>query len=208
MHLFFAFCGESRKANKSNVTSHLNSSFSNSFGCWLGYCGAGYNRQSKKAGERNMEKGVRFTSMSFMHIFIILIFTIYFISGVSPWRMVCILVSKLPALLLKSLQVSSPPPPAGSLKAAILNVTNDFSDLSSLIQEFIVTRSNDSNLETAFREFLDEKKAHSLRSLESSLDMLLTVYKIAFPFALLSMLSRISGQGKTSKIKNQPIHGV
>lgn len=52
---------------------------------------------------------------------------------------------------------SIPPPPPHSLKAAILNVTKDFDQLSQLIQEFLRSPGVDSTVERQFRAFLAER---------------------------------------------------
>lgn len=149
--------------------------------------------------DSNMGKKIGSTKRSFVgHIAVVLISVAYLTLGISPWSMLW----KGAILLLTPLQIPSSPPP-GSLKAAILNVTNDFTELSNVVQEFFAAQPADSGLEAAFIEFLEDKGRHSMRRLESGLDILLTIYKFVFPFVLLSVLSRVGGGSHRGSVSHE-----
>jgi hypothetical protein len=127
---------------------------------------------------------------------ILLALTIAFGFGVTPARIInraWFLLYHSPAVLFSSLRV--PPPAPHTLKAAILNVTTDFNELSRLIQEFMESSHADPALESAFRQFLAHRATRSHPGLENILDWVLALYKFAFPFVIISFLARLTGGG-------------
>lgn len=94
------------------------------------------------------------------------------------------------SFLLRTVQ--APSPPANSLKASILNVTNDFSELTHLLGEFFKTYK-DPHVEAGFKQFLAERAVSSYPQVESILDWLLSLYKFVFPFLLISFFGKSGG---------------
>lgn len=127
---------------------------------------------------------------------VLLAFTIAFGFGFTPARIInraLFLLYHSPALLFSSLRM--PPPAPHTLKAAILNVTTDFNELSRLVQEFMDSVHADPAVESAFRQFLADRATRSHPGLENILDWVLALYKFAFPFIIISFLAKLTGGG-------------
>jgi hypothetical protein len=127
---------------------------------------------------------------------IILAFAIAFGFGVTPARIInrtWFLLYHSPAVLFSSLRM--PPPAPHTLKAAILNVTTDFNELSRLVQEFMESADANPAMESAFRQFLAHRATRSHPGLENILDWVLALYKFAFPFIIISFLAKLTGNG-------------
>jgi len=127
---------------------------------------------------------------------IMLAFTIAFGFGVTPVRIInhaWFLLYHSPAVLFSSLRM--PPPAPHTLKAAILNVTTDFNELSRLVQEFMDSADVNPAVESAFRQFLAHRATRSHPGLENILDWVLALYKFAFPFIIISFLAKLTGNG-------------
>lgn len=88
------------------------------------------------------------------------------------------------------------PAPAHSLKSAILNVTADFDELCALLGDFLKSPAVATDTEQQLRAFLEERAARSYPALETTLDWLLSMYKLALPFLLISIVAKLSsGRG-------------
>lgn len=112
--------------------------------------------------------------------------------GLNPYHMassMMYLAYRLPGLVFASMR--TPPPAASSLKAAILNVTGDFNELSFLIQDFLRSPGVDPAVEASFRQYLAHRAGRSHPSLESALDWILAAYKFAFPFLVISLVAKL-----------------
>lgn len=111
------------------------------------------------------------------------------------------LVYRCPSIIVSSLKF--PPPAPQSLKAAILNVTGDFNELSFLIQDFLRSPTLDPEIEIMFKQYLAQRATRSHPGLESALDWVLALYKFAFPFVLISLLAKLTG-GKSIEDEGIP----
>ncbi|KAK9817857.1 hypothetical protein WJX72_003270 [[Myrmecia] bisecta] len=84
------------------------------------------------------------------------------------------------------------------------NVTTDYDQLASIVQEFFrqpqsLDMLNASAItEAQFRAFLMHKASRSFPALENSLDWVLCIYKIAFPFMIFLIILKISSSGSTT----------
>jgi hypothetical protein len=127
---------------------------------------------------------------------VLLALGVAFFFGITPSYIInrtWFLLYHSPTVLFSSLRV--PPPAPHTLKAAILNVTTDFNELSRLVQEFMDSHNADPTIETAFRSFLAERASRSHPGLENILDWILSLYKFAFPFIIISFLAKLTGGG-------------
>ncbi|PSC74482.1 Heat shock 83-1 [Micractinium conductrix] len=95
-------------------------------------------------------------------------------------------------LTVRALPGAAPQPP---LKQAILNVTSDFDQLSTLLVEFLQQPGVDPSIEPRLMSFLEARAAKSYPRLESLLDWLLAIYKFLFPFLVISLVARLQGGG-------------
>ncbi|KAL3147020.1 Heat shock protein 90-5, chloroplastic [Trebouxia sp. C0009 RCD-2024] len=83
----------------------------------------------------------------------------------------------------------------GSLKEAMRNVTRDYEQLATIVQEFFATNSIlDPQAEQRFQQFLTQKATRSYPRLEGLLDSLLLLYKIAWPFVVMTTAVKLMGR--------------
>lgn len=91
--------------------------------------------------------------------------------------------------------VPSAPQDNGSLREAMRNVTRDYDQLATLVQEFFSTNSIlEPQTEERFQQFLSQKANRSYPKLEGLLDFLLFLYKIAWPFVVMSTAVKFMGK--------------
>lgn len=82
-----------------------------------------------------------------------------------------------------------------SLRAAIRNVTTDYDQLSTLVQEFFRQTSQlrqDDTSEALFRDFLGQRATRSRPSLEQALDWILALYKVVWPVLVVFLVSKLN----------------
>eukprot|EP00891_Asterochloris_glomerata_P000350 jgi/Astpho2/350/Aster-02227 len=91
-----------------------------------------------------------------------------------------------------------------TLKASMRNVTRDYDQLATIVQEYFTVR--DPASEQRFRDFLAAKAARSHAGLELVLDWLLTAFKILTPFLifLIAVKSFSSQAANTSSERPVP----
>lgn len=83
----------------------------------------------------------------------------------------------------------------GSLRESMRNVTRDYDQLATLVQEFFVTNSIlDPSTEDRFQQFLSQKASRSYPKLEGLLDFFLFLYKIAWPFVVMTTAVKLMGK--------------
>jgi hypothetical protein len=133
---------------------------------------------------------------------IVLVISLVF--GVTPWRLIHF-AYQAPCFMLSPFIAVGPAAP-GTLKAAVQNVTTDFSELSSIIQDFLHSPAVDPSVETAFRAYLAQRAQRSHRGLESALDWLLAVYKFAFPFVVLSLITKVTASATKDRQHERDMH--
>ncbi|GAB4816340.1 hypothetical protein N2152v2_003386 [Parachlorella kessleri] len=87
--------------------------------------------------------------------------------------------------------VATPVKSADPLREAITNVTTDFNELAHLIGDFM--RTQPEQTQSQFVQFMADRATRSYPQLEGLLDWLLSLYKFAFPFLIISMVAKLSG---------------
>lgn len=93
----------------------------------------------------------------------------------------------------------SPAQDPRSLKAAFANVTADYDQLTSLLEDFF-ERMPDNTTETLLREYLLIKSSRKHKFLERFFDWMLSVYRFLLPFLLVYLATLVfGGGGGTSK---------
>ncbi|KAK9802560.1 hypothetical protein WJX73_003100 [Symbiochloris irregularis] len=81
-----------------------------------------------------------------------------------------------------------------SLRAAVRNVTTDYDQLATLLQDFFRQQSHlrqDNSTEVAFREFLGHRASKSRPALEQGLDWILAFYKFIWPVLLVFLVTKL-----------------
>lgn len=92
----------------------------------------------------------------------------------------------------------APPQDPRSLKAAFANVTADYDQLTTLLEDFF-ERMADNTTETLLREYLLVKSSRKHKSLERMFDWLLGVYWFILPFLMVYVGAMVLGGGGSRK---------
>lgn len=92
----------------------------------------------------------------------------------------------------------APPQDPRSLKAAFANVTADYDQLTSLLEDFF-ERMADNTTETLLRDYLLIKASRKHKILERFFDWMLSVYWFVLPFVLVYAGAMMFGGGGSSK---------
>lgn len=105
--------------------------------------------------------------------------------------------------------IPSAPQSDGSLREAMRNVTKDYDQLATIVQEFFVTNSIlDPQTEERFQQFLSQKATRSYPKLEGLLDFLLFLYKIAWPFVVMTTAVKLMGKKEAKKEASELVNAV
>jgi hypothetical protein len=97
----------------------------------------------------------------------------------------------LPVTLLRSawaILFNQAPEDAGSIRAALFNITTDSKKMAVLVEDFLRSPGIDPQVEAHFRSFLAHQRVRSFPKLETTLDWVLQLYWVILPALVFSMM--------------------